>query len=382
MFNFNSQQHTADLVQYLQNQGVSEEQIVNQLINYQNETHSPLYLRILIGIGAFITSLFIILFIAILGFSGINEKVIMLIFSLIFIGGAFALMALANHNLPHSLSHDFFEQLSFYFMVIGKLLFVFAFSQLINLSETLGISLALLIILVMTYPIYQLSIDRFLTCLAFLFSIFYLLIFQYQTDFYANDISKTLFFYLFFILQLGLVGYLLLNSRIKHSLTPIAYAIVFSLTIQLLFLVTQTLFWGWRAKININSDMTTLLLCAALVALVIYLAKSNKLSAEPIIASIIGILVLGLISASGILFVILLLLIGYRKHDRLLIVLAGLLLPLFLILYYYGLEATLLIKSSILIGSGVALLVARFYIKLRGWDDDKDKGKNREKNNA
>jgi uncharacterized membrane protein len=59
---------------------------------------------------------------------------------------------------------------------------------------------------------------------------------------------------------------------------------------------------------------------------------------------------------------------GYARHDRLLLVAGGLLLPIFLTFYYYNLDLTLMLKSGILIGSGLLLLAGRAYMHYRGLD--------------
>ena len=42
-------------------------------------------------------------------------------------------------------------------------------------------------------------------------------------------------------------------------------------------------------------------------------------------------------------------------------------MPVFLFYYYYNLEVSLLVKSLILIGSGMVLLVGSFYMQYKGW---------------
>lgn len=79
---------------------------------------------------------------------------------------------------------------------------------------------------------------------------------------------------------------------------------------------------------------------------------------------------LGVISAPGILLSIGLMILGYAKHERLILLLSSILLPLFLFLYYYNLDLTLIKKSGILIANGVLILSGRIYMHYRGIDKE------------
>ena len=82
----------------------------------------------------------------------------------------------------------------------------------------------------------------------------------------------------------------------------------------------------------------------------------------------IAILILGSISAAGVLFALALFILGYAKHMRFFLILGALFLPIYLLFYYYNLDVTLLYKSLILILSGILLLLSRSYLKFRKWD--------------
>jgi hypothetical protein len=64
----------------------------------------------------------------------------------------------------------------------------------------------------------------------------------------------------------------------------------------------------------------------------------------------------------GILAAIIVLLLGFRRGNRLLMGTAAAFLVLFLAFYYYSLETTLLVKSFALMGTGLAILVARYFL--------------------
>ena len=65
---------------------------------------------------------------------------------------------------------------------------------------------------------------------------------------------------------------------------------------------------------------------------------------------------------------LILLVLGYSKHEKLLIIFGGLLMPCFIVLYYYNLDLSLLAKSGILVLSGSVLLLGRLYLAVRKLD--------------
>lgn len=60
--------------------------------------------------------------------------------------------------------------------------------------------------------------------------------------------------------------------------------------------------------------------------------------------------------------------VGYAKHEKIMILMGGLQIPVFLFLYYYNLDISLMQKSGVLVGSGIVLLAGNFYLQCRGWD--------------
>ncbi|MEM7020299.1 MAG: DUF4401 domain-containing protein, partial [Pseudomonadota bacterium] len=56
------------------------------------------------------------------------------------------------------------------------------------------------------------------------------------------------------------------------------------------------------------------------------------------------------------------------RHDRVLLWLGGLFMPVFLVFYYYNLDLSLMAKSAVLAGSGILLLAGSFYVRFRQWD--------------
>ena len=160
---------------------------------------------------------------------------------------------------------------------------------------------------------------------------------------------------------------LLTHRKIKSDYIPLSYALVFSLCVHVLILASGELA---SADIAVISPyFASLVLSGGLIALFGWAAGDMaKLRTQPLLLASTGALLLGLMAAPGMLLAIMLLVLGYARHERLLLATGATLIPVFLFLYYYQLEISLLQKSAALAASGALLLAGRFYLRRRGWD--------------
>lgn len=285
-----------------------------------------------------------------------NEKGL-IIWGMVFVAGAIGLQKIADHN--DMIKHSFYMQLSFALMAVGKTIFVYGFGEMLN--SYWGITLALLIIGSITYHIYRMSIDRFLSSFAVLFSILINIYIIVNEDGGSIDLLLNSFF----LFQLASAAILLTHGKIKRDYIPISYAFVFSLCATVLSLDCAE----FVNKELIHPGFIRMALASGLIVLFGWSAGGiEKLKCAPLILASIGAVILGLISSSGILLTIGLMVLGYSKHEKLLIIAGALFMPVFLFLYYYTLNISLMEKSYILIGSGIVLLAGRFYLRNKGWD--------------
>lgn len=330
------------------------------IVARQQQPELPLYLRALIGVGAFLTSLFFMAFLLTVGFIDFENPYILLIWGGGFIVSAIILLRWAEQGVL--IRHSFYLQSSFAFMAVGKTLFVMGASQIFE--SDWGISGALVIVISLTYFVYRMSIDRYLSVLALCLSILINILFNED-----NLASQSLLFHLFFCAQLAAAAFLLTSGRVKYAYMPIAYALLSSLSVCVLYLAAQLeIIQNFDQQQWIQIGYINILLIIALWALVIWVAGGlRKWRKHPLIIAVLAILILGAISAPGILWAIGLMILGYGRHDRLLIVAGALMFPLFLWLYYYNLDITLMQKSLILVSSGAILLAGRFYLIYQGW---------------
>ena len=315
----------------------------------------PLYLRALIGLGAFISSLFLIGFL--FASQLIDEDGPFIIWGLGFIGAAFGLWKRSRKEDDTSFLKIFLTVLSFTWMAVGKTLFVLEFSEAF---DQWGVFCGLGLITAATYFVYRLTIDRFLSCLGVCCALTAAIFKEAGPD---GDpgvlIAAGLCICGLAALQASLAAYLL-SGRVTRKFLPMAYALVGGLAVNV-FLLTLG---GPRLKEITGFPFVVvlgLLLAAGLVALMVRAAGGGRALRSPrLLAALLATTACGFFISPGILLGVCLLVYGYGHHDRLLTALGGLVVPVFLFHWYYDMELTLTVKSAVLVGSGLAMVVGRY----------------------
>jgi hypothetical protein len=351
------------LITQLESKGLSTDKNLGDfVIGLQQENEPPLYLKVLVGLGALIASICFIGFLYEAGIINISNETGMAIWGLIFIASAIGLQKVdANDN---TVKHSIIIQSSFTSMVVGKTLFVVSLGEMAHSGW--GVTLALAIVTAITYHTYRMSIDRILSALAVLVSI------QANIMWDPNVAgSREVLLNGFFLFQSVCAAILLTHGRISRNYIPLSYAFFFSLCASVLFLASHAEVGYWKEKEVIEPTFINFVLTGGLIALFGWIANGiEKLKSEPLILASAGAVLLGIISAPGILFTIGAMILGYAKHERPLIITGALLMPVFIFQFYYNLDISLLYKSGILFGSGAVLLAGRFYLIYRGWDKE------------
>ncbi len=363
MSKYMSARNAEDLLEVLSEKGFvegTEQDLKSFVQEQQEEKELPLYIRALVGVGAFIASLCLIALVAI-GLE-VDADEDFLIVGLVFMALAVGLQRFGGDSV--TIKHSFMMQSSFAFMATGKALFVFALVMIFE-SGWAG-TLATLAVTVATYHVYRMSIDRFLSTYAVLFSI-------HINVLWIGDLpaSKAIFFNLFVGVELLLAAVLIWSAKIKRDYVPVKYALLFSLCTAASFLASRVEFAFVMDEEVIRPYFTSLLFTIALIATIVWIAGGlSKLKSEAVVLGCLGAVALGVLSAPGVLLAVTLMILGYGKHEKIMIAMGALLLPVFLYHYYYNLDVSLLEKSGVLVGSGLLLLAARFYISFRKWDKE------------
>ena len=151
------------LEQLKNNHHTVDDTTVDFIIQRQKEW--PLYLSILIAAGALFASFFFIAFFVIIAFASTDfEPTSLITLGIMFMAGAIGLYAATGHS--HTIKDSFLLQFSFASMVTGKTLFVFIIGELGDYGWS--IPLALFIATSISYPLYRLSVERFVSVLTLL----------------------------------------------------------------------------------------------------------------------------------------------------------------------------------------------------------------------
>ena len=361
--------NAANLLEQLESRNFTNNEEVADFVIGQQERTRPFNLGALADIGILLVAS---PFFTIMPFF-IAEKGL-IICGLIFIAGAVGLQEairlqrVAGHN--DAVKHVFYRQSSLALIATGKYLFTYGIAQMLD-SNWAG-AWALLIITGITYPFYRIGIERFLSSFAVL--LFILVNILFNTDVSETKETAELLLNGFFLLQFACAAILLTHGKIKRDYIPLCYAFVCSLCISvLIFVGILTSYATFSLSVVFDSTFINIVLTGGLIALFGWAAGGmEKLKSEPLVMASIGAVLLGLLSAPGILLAIGLTVLGYAKHERHLMHMGILLIPFFLFFYYYNLyfnlDISLTQRSGILIGSGIVLLAGSLYLKYRRRD--------------
>lgn len=359
--------------------GQSERQKVENFIVSHHETNPlPLYMRVLIGIGALIGALFLGMFVWAF-FHAFMKKgpFVHMILGLICIGSAILFDRRVNHARK-TIKYYFFMQWFLCIMLVGKVLFVYGFSELMtshyavwtngswNIYPRIVFSwsaaAAILVITAITYPLYRVSIDRFLSVLAFCLVALYIVA---DASVFPIEIAWPIFL----LLQILAIAFLFLCEKAQGAYQPIAYAVAFSLIIMVVFFA---LFGGGWFGIGLHNELfDQVFFVLSLMGLIIWIAGGfKKIKSEPVVTVLLGTVLLGILtfSSPGIIFSLCLLVLGYALYDMVFLIAGVMLLPFFISQYYYSLYYTLLVKSGLLMASGLVLLGGYAYMKFKKLD--------------
>lgn len=88
---------------------------------------------------------------------------------------------------------------------------------------------------------------------------------------------------------------------------------------------------------------------------------------EPLVLAVAATLGLASFTTPGILAALGLMVLGYARGDRYLLGIGIAFFPVFIVVFYYELQISLLVKSWIMAGSGGLLLAVRWYLNFRNW---------------
>jgi len=337
-------------------------QKLEQTLVEDHKTDMPWYLRGIVGIGAWLASLFFLAFtITFIGWQEQHQHTIGII------GIVLLVLAVVAGRQPWGV---FAEQCALAVSLAAQAMIYYGFVD--EHWHPLGTVTAFSIIFAsVLYFVFPLFLSRLLTCFAAL-QLTLIWIYAgsdgdpFSTTRATSDLSQMVILYWGF--HLAAICWCFLRSRNSVLLAPLGYALAASLAAWQI----ENLFNLWRYSsvityspafvmwiiIHLSTAMTALTLFG--VAIWTTGGFSTLRERAPfflVLAFALAALVA--IWAGGILLSLLFLLLGFGLQHRPILGLGLLLLPVFLTHYYFNLNLDLLMKSGVLVGSGIILLLLR-----------------------
>ncbi len=307
---------------------------------------TPWYLRFMVGFGAWLAAVFFMGFFTLLTHSKPAA---------LFFGALLLIAAIATRRLDRG---DFLNQLAFAASLSGQLLILFGS----DIRSATGMALLVLALQGVTIAFYRDKTHRLLSTLVAIAAL-QALFFEWKWPYAAPALAGLLAMaFTHFWLQ----GAAYSTPTRDRLLRPIAYGLVIAMFGLLLPSMFPPAF---------NNDnpfyqharhlwLSTVLLGAVLLYLVHVFLKERGLRPFGPLAwagyDAVLLLMWPGLKAPGLIGALIVLLIGFRRGNRLLIGMALLFLAAFLSAYYYHLSISLLQKSAALAGSGAVLLALRW----------------------
>jgi hypothetical protein len=316
------------------------------------EAPSPWYLKAMVAIGAWISGIFFLSFVACTGLFSHSDDVRLLGGLLLFV------WAVAFHRTLRHIEFAAHFALALSVAAHGLVLWV-ATNQVTGVdgSDWGAAALAALGLCVALYPIYPDTVHRFLTCL---------LVLGLAAGCAAESELRYALQAIVAIEAIGMCAVFtastLRSSAYGRSLVPLGYAFAVARPFTLLGLIP------FASESGTSVWPSSLALVASLVYLIGWAGGWGAwLRSEPAWWALAVTILLGAVSASGLLAVLALLVLGRMLDDYPLQALGAAFMPVFLIAFYYTMQIDLLMKSAILVASGVVLIAARYFAEKRPW---------------
>jgi hypothetical protein len=337
---------------------------------YHARSEAPLLLRIFMVFAALIATFLLGAFFAGTGLFHYNDSVAHLFGGLA--AGGLALLMYHRNKIrnPASAWHSFIASLSFCFMLIAKCFLLTSFVIAVG-DSSLGLKLlaACITLTLVGWFIYPVSLDRFISVFATLGLFSGLLVLDNLFGPYSTIAARV-----WFAVHIVAIAIIFTSRRIADEYRIVGYALIYSLFVLLpgMALVLNGInSWDMEGGIKLWQRWDIQAVLGLAVLYVIGWANNDwrQLLRMP---QITAVLVVALLAAlgTGILLALMLLMLGYGRRERGLLIPGLVLLPLFLIQYYYFMDVTLMQKSSILIGSGAVLLAAWLWLRRFGFDGE------------
>jgi hypothetical protein len=328
--------------------------------------HTPWYIHALIGVGAWLASLFFFAFAgALFGWRLESDRAALGIIGLVVLVGVSLIQRKADGL--------FIGQCLLAWSLAAQALVVTGFAPENGdiLGEIMLLYAALTLVLYFAYPDF---LHRTLTCLASAQLIYWWMYygksFQGSEPAVVHGESFILQLNLYLLVQLAAICWSFLSPRSYPSRTPIGYALIASMSLTY-FIQTLT---SWEQIFGRRGDMIGIghvhwlsfagptIIGVFTTGLIVWAAggieAAQKRPAPFLFVALTAVTLIAL-GMNTVLLSLFIFILGFLLQNRLIMGVGLTLLPFFLTHYYYSLYLDLLAKAGVLIGSGAILLLLR-----------------------
>lgn len=346
------------------------ERVGEHLEAEESKGQAPYYPKMLVGCGGcaaapffgcagapiFVTVPLLILVVILLVAVGDSEPrfpyawLLLIVPGLHLIAVATVLRRLSKHPLP--------AQLALALSIAGQALTVFGVWVHAGWPGNFGVVPTTAAVLwVVLYPLFRDPVHRFLSTLLVTATLTVWLLFR-------KDMHHEL--RVLMLVEAVGVGVLFTHARTPSWARPFAYALAVSLCPTAALAPVFRLI-APEAGLPAPWWPSNVVLALWLVWLYQRIAGGpGRLLREPLVLAVAATAALAT-STPGILVALGLMVLGYSSDDRILLVLGIVCLPVFVALYYCGLDLEPVARSGVLVGSGAVLIVARACLGTRRW---------------
>ena len=325
----------------------------------------PIYLRTLIGIGSFIAAGFLI---AIVGITLEIDSDSMFGVGLVHVVSAIPIYLKARRIEQHTPFEAFLTFFSFALILSGKIMCVFGFVEAFNPVDELGASLVINVIFTcITYPIYSLYMDRFISFTSCLVMALFWLIENLQ-------LSEEITVIAFFSLVAPLAFLMMIHPRVTRTFRPISIGLLstaIGLAVAITALSPGILQVVDLVKSSSISIVDFIVIMSAPVMMffvssyVVFWSSGGQFGTKKrvLLISVLALFTLCSTLMTGPVLAIAIIILGYAQHDRIISVLGMLLLPVALFQITRRLDLGLMDTGLILVVKAGVLLFVYFVYK-------------------
>ena len=296
----------AGLLSQLAGEGLLDEQgkaeFQRFVIERKSEKEAPLFLRILLALGAFLSTIFFTMFLSVAKLLDFSSGEPLIVWGLAFMAGAVGLHRVSARG--NAIGQAWLLQVSFSAMLTGKaLVLIGAMNVLVPHYDPhrqwWTLTYVAAAVTAAAYPVFPVSVDRFLSVFVVLMAAFSAIV---GDELRSGGTGTGLT--VWFIMQLVAAAVIVSWGRVRHTHLPVAYALISSLCVIVAF-------WGFYSQLYLvwgpsgahytpSSSGGSLALAAALIALIAWAAGGpQKLKSEPLALASLGAVALGALSAAG-----------------------------------------------------------------------------------